>query len=53
VCGLPPIYSLLTMLSLLLQREDEEKITGKLIDYDQSLDQERTTSVSFAGMAFY
>jgi len=53
VCGLPPIYALLMMLPIFLKSEDERKITGKLIDYDQSLDQERTTSVSFAGMAFY
>ena len=53
VCGLPPIYTLLMMLPIFLQSGEDGKITGKLIDYDQSLDQERTTSVSFAGMAFY
>ena len=53
VCGLPPIYSLLTILPRITRTGEQAKIRGNLIDYDQSLDQERTTSVSFAGMVFY
>ncbi len=44
VCGLPPVYALLKLLG---------KTTGKLLDYEQSLDTHRTTLVSFAGVAFY
>lgn len=44
ICGLPPIY---TMLHLLSSNE------GIQVDYEQSLDPKRTTSVSFAGMLYY
>ena len=44
VCGLPPIYAMLYML-----RESQ----GEVLDYEQSLDPQKTTSVSFAGIVFY
>jgi len=44
VCGLPPIYTMLKVLG---------PVTGKVVDYEQSLDRDATTSVSFAGVVFY
>jgi len=44
ICGLPPVY---TMLKIMGPGQ------GILVDYDQSLDPERTTSVSFAGVAYF
>lgn len=44
VCGLPPIYALLNMM-------DDAK--GTVVDYEQSVDEQGTTSVSFAGVVFH
>jgi len=44
VCGLPPVYALLKMM---------EDAKGTVVDYDQSVDEQGTTSVSFAGVVFY
>jgi len=43
VCGLPPIYTMLKILG---------PVTGKVVDYEQSIDRDATTSVSFAGVVF-
>jgi len=44
ICGLSPIYSLLSTINA---------IEGKLIDYDQALEQDTGSVVSFASMGFY
>jgi hypothetical protein len=48
ICGLSPIYAMLH----LLKAPGNNGNTGKgfIVDYDQSLDSDRTTSVSFTGM---
>lgn len=51
ICGLSPIYAMLYLLKAL--GENGEGREGIMVDYDQSLDSERTTSVSFTGMIFY
>jgi AmmeMemoRadiSam system protein B len=50
ICGLAPIYAMLQILDILEVNREEKN--GIIIDYDQSLDSERTTSVSFTGMVF-
>ena len=49
ICGLPPLY---TMLSVLGSR-DGHTGTGKVLRYDQAVDDARACCVSFASMAFY
>ena len=44
ICGLPAIY---TMLSVL------DASVGKLIKYDQSVEQDTQSVVSYASMCFY
>ncbi|MBN1902143.1 AmmeMemoRadiSam system protein B [Candidatus Sumerlaeota bacterium] len=50
ICGLAPIYAMLHILKALGKEGNDSK--GIMVDYDQSLDTERTTSVSFTGMIF-
>lgn len=45
VCGLPPIYTMLSILG--------EGSKGKLLDYDLNVEEETQSFVSFASMAFY
>jgi AmmeMemoRadiSam system protein B len=44
ICGLPPVYALMSVI-------DAEK--GKLISYDQWMDYNINSTVSFAGIRFY
>jgi len=43
VCGLSPIYAMLKVMP---------PCTGRIVDYDQATDTQRTTCVSIAGIAF-